>query len=286
MSATLLHLGLALILVGLGFKVAAAPFQVWTPDVYEGAPSPVTALLSSGPKVAAFAVLLRIVAMLAEDGSFWFWALWVSAVLTMFAGNLAALAQSNIKRMLAYSSIAHAGYVLVAVAAATASDDVGIAIAAALFYLATYALVKLGAFVLVAQLGGAAERRLEIADLNGLSSRQPAVAACFSLFLFSLLGLPITAGFLGKLYIFNAALASHLFWLAVLLAINSVIASFYYLRVIVVMYMHEPNQDWPPSPVPWAVALVLLASAAGTFYLGLFPGRVIGLAAQAAMSLR
>jgi NADH-quinone oxidoreductase subunit N len=288
-APTLLHLGFALILVGLGFKAALAPFQLWTPDVYEGAPTPVTALLSSGPKVAAFALLVRIVAMAPEAGAFWFWALWLSAVLTMFAGNLAALAQSSIKRMLAYSSIAHAGYILVGVAAAAASDQpdrMDIAIAAVLFYLAAYALMKLGAFILVAQLEGTSERHLEINDLAGLGSRQPVAAACFSLFLLSLLGLPVTAGFLGKFYILNAALNAHLVWLSVLLAINSVIASFYYLRVIVVMYMRESNQDWPPVRMPLAVTLVLLATAAVTLYLGLLPGRVISFAAAAAMSLR
>jgi NADH-quinone oxidoreductase subunit N len=284
-ALTLLRLGLALILVGLGFKVAAAPFQVWTPDVYEGAPTPVTALMSSGPKAAAFALLLRILATTDAAGSFWFWALWISAVLTMFVGNFAALAQSSVKRMLAYSSIAHAGYIMVALAAAAASGQLALGVAAVLYYLAVYALMKLGAFMMVAQLGGTSERHVEIDDLAGLASRQPAAAACFSLFLLSLLGLPITAGFLGKFYIFNAALASHLVWLAVLLALNSVLASFYYLRVIVVMYMREPNQDWAPSPVPWAVTLVLVAAAAGTLYLGLFPGRVMGFATQAALSL-
>jgi NADH-quinone oxidoreductase subunit N len=278
-------LGLALILVGLGFKVAAAPFQVWTPDVYEGAPTPVTALMSSGPKAAAFALLLRILATTVAAGPFWFWALWISAVLTMCVGNFAALAQSSVKRMLAYSSIAHAGYIMVALAAAAAADQVALGVAAVLYYLAVYALMKLGAFMMVAQLGGTAERHVEIDDLAGLASRQPAAAACFSLFLLSLLGLPITAGFLGKFYIFNAALASHLVWLAVLFALNSVLASFYYLRVIVVMYMREPNQDWAPSPMPWAVTLVLVAAAAGTLYLGLFPGRVMGFATQAALSL-
>ncbi len=285
----LLYLGFSLILVGLGFKAALAPFQLWTPDVYEGAPTPVTALLSSGPKVAAFSLLLRIVAMAPGAGAYWFWALWLSAVLTMFAGNLAALAQSSVKRMLAYSSIAHAGYVLVAVAAAAASDQpsqMDIAIAAALFYLAAYALMKLGAFILVAQLGGTDERHLEINDLAGLGSRQPVAAVCFSLFLLSLLGLPITSGFLSKLYVLNAALNSHLVWLAVLLALNSVIASFYYLRILVVMYMREPNQDWPPLRMPWAVTAVLLATAAATLYLGLLPSRVVSFAASAAMSLR
>ena len=284
-APSLLRLGLALILVGLGFKVAAAPFQVWTPDVYEGAPTPVTALMSSGPKAAAFALLLRILATTVAAGPFWFWALWISAVLTMCVGNFAAVAQTNVKRMLAYSSIAHAGYIMVALAAAAATDQVALGVAAVLYYLAVYALMKLGAFMMVAQLGGTSERHVEIDDLAGLGSRQPAAAACFSLFLLSLLGLPITAGFLGKLYIFNAALASHLVWLAVLLALNSVLASFYYLRIIVVMYMREPNQDWAPSPMPWAVTVVLVAAAAGTLYLGLFPGRVMGFATQAALSL-
>ncbi len=159
-SAALLRLGLALILVGLAFKVAAAPFQLWTPDVYEGAPSPVTALMSSGPKVAAFALLVRILAMTPGAGPFWFWALWISAVATMFLGNLAALPQANIKRMLAYSSVAHAGYILAAVTAVAATDQIDLAVAAVLYYLLTYALVKLGAFVLIAQLGGNAERHV------------------------------------------------------------------------------------------------------------------------------
>ena len=264
--------------------MAAAPFQLWTPDVYEGAPAPVTALMSTGPKAAAFALLLRILATVPAAGSFWFWALWVSAVLTMFVGNLAAVAQSNVKRMLAYSSIAHAGYILVALAAAAASDDVALGVAAVLFYLAVYALMKLGAFLLIAQLAGAGEEHTDLDDLRGLAARQPVVAACFSLFLLSLLGLPVTAGFLGKFYIFNAALASHLVWLAVLLGLNSVLASFYYLRVIVVMYMREPSQEWPAVSIPWAVTLVLLVTAAGTLYLGLFPGRVVGFATQAAAS--
>jgi len=283
--AELFHLGLALVLVGLGFKVAAAPFQLWTPDVYQGAPTPVTALLASGPKAAAFALLLRILMTVEGAGSFWFWALWISAAATMIAGNLAALVQTNIKRMLAYSSIAHAGYILVALTAAAASDEPALGAAAVLYYLAAYTLMKFGAFVVVSQLGGASERHVEIDDLAGLGSRQPATAACFSLFLISLLGLPVTAGFLGKFYIFNAALASQLIGLAILLALNSVIASFYYLRVLVVMYMREPAEKMPKTPIPWAIATVLLISAVGTLYLGLFPGRVMAFAAQAAQSL-
>jgi NADH-quinone oxidoreductase subunit N len=278
----LLRLGLALVLVGLGFKVAAAPFQMWTPDVYQGAPTPVTALMASGPKAAAFALLLRILLTVDAAGPFWFWALWIGAALTMLAGNLAALVQSNIKRMLAYSSIAHAGYILVAFAAAAASNNLALGAAAVLYYLAAYALMKLGAFVVVTQLGGASEKHVEINDLAGLGTRQPITAACFSLFLLSLLGLPITAGFLGKFYIFNAALASQLVGLAILLALNSVIGAFYYLRVLVVMYMREPESETAAAPVSWAVAAVLLVSAFGTVYLGLFPGRVMAFAAQAA----
>ncbi len=277
-NPTLLSLGLGMIFVGLAFKVASAPFQLWTPDVYEGAPTPVTALLSSGPKAAAFGVLLRIFATVFAASHLWFWAIWISAALTMFAGNLAALVQTNVKRMLAYSSIAHAGYILVAFAA---RNEIGVA--AVLFYLTAYALMKLGAFTMVAHLGGEGERRLEINDYAGLGVQQPVAAACLSLYLLSLLGLPVTAGFLSKFYIFKAAVDSKLIWLVILMAINSVIGAYYYLRVIVVMYMREPGQAWAPHPIPRAVALVLLLTAAGTIYLGLFPGAVMEFATHAAV---
>ena len=288
-AGTLLKLGLGFVFVGLAFKVAAAPFQFWTPDVYEGAPAPVTALLSTGPKAAAFALLLRILANVEVAGALWFWALWASAALSMFAGNLAALVQTSVKRMLAYSSIAHAGYILAAIAAAAATEQYESGIAAALFYLVTYALVKLGAFLIVAQLGGAGERHVEIDDFAGLARRQPAMAACLSLFLLSLLGLPVTAGFLGKFYVFNAALETNLtalIWLAVLLGLNSVIAAYYYLRVIVVMYMREPNQEIAAEPVPWTLSLTLWIASAGIVYAGLFPARIMGFAAKAAANLR
>jgi NADH-quinone oxidoreductase subunit N len=279
---TLLILGLAMMFVGLGFKAVVAPFQIYTPDVYEGAPTPVTALLSSGPKAAAFAIMLRIFYTAFGSAShIWIWAIWISAILTMFLGNLAALVQTNVKRMLAYSSIAHAGYILVAFAAST---ELGIA--AVLFYLAAYALMKLGAFTVVTHLGGAGEKHLEITDYAGLSTRQPVVAACFTLFLLSLMGLPATAGFLGKFYAFKAALDSRLIWLVVLAAINSVIGAYYYLRVIVAMYFWDPQKEWKPAPMTPAVAIVLLATAAGTIYLGLFPSRVMGFASLSALSLR
>src|SRR5262249_23814801 len=241
-----LKLGLALILIGLGFKVAVAPFQVWTPDVYEGAPTPVTALFSAGPKAAAFALLLRIFATVPAATHYWFWDFWLLAVVTMFLGNLGALLQTNVKRMLAYSSISHAGYILVAFAAVTsmASERPSAATsayAAILFYLLGYALVKVGAFTIVSQLGGSGEKNLSIDDYAGLGQRQPWVAAALSVFLLSLLGLPVTAGFFGKFYVFTAAVKSNLIWLAVLMAINSTIGVYYYLRLVIIMYMHEPK---------------------------------------------
>jgi NADH-quinone oxidoreductase subunit N len=287
-GSNLLKLGLSLILIGIGFKVAAAPFQIWTPDVYEGAPTPVTALFSAGPKAAAFALLLRIFASVPAATHFWFWAFWVLAALTMFAGNLGALLQTNVKRLLAYSSIAHAGYILVAFAAVTfmANDLNGgatPAYAAVLFYLLSYALVKIGAFTIVSEIGGMGEKNLTLDDYAGLAQRQPVAAAVLSLYFLSLLGLPVTAGFFGKFYIFKAAVNSHLIWLAVLMAINSIIGAYYYLRVIVVMYMREGSAEAMAVPAvrfPVAVNVVLAVTAIGTVYFGLFPNQVLNLILQ------
>lgn len=292
-ASNLLKLGLALILIGLGFKVAVAPFQIWTPDVYEGAPTPVTALFSAGPKAAAFALLLRIFATVPAATHFWFWAFWVLAVLTMFAGNLGALVQTNVKRLLAYSSIAHAGYILVAFAAVTylagnSEEGAAPAYAAVLFYLVSYALVKLGAFTIVSQLGGLNEKNLSLDDYAGLGQRQPVAAAVLSLFLLSLLGLPVTAGFFGKFYVFKAAVNSHLIALAVLMAINSVIGAYYYLRLIVVMYMREPSAGLVPEVVgfPLSVNVVLAITALGTVYFGLFPNRILNFVLQSNLLAR
>jgi NADH-quinone oxidoreductase subunit N len=287
-SSTLLELGLALILIGLGFKVAAAPFQIWTPDVYEGAPTPVTALFSAGPKAAAFALLLRIFATVPAATHFWFWAFWILAALTMFLGNLGAIVQTNVKRLLAYSSIAHAGYILVAFAAVTfmkndLKEGAGAAYAAVLFYLLSYALVKIGAFTIVSQLGGVGEKHLSLDDYAGLAQRQPFVAAALSLYLLSLLGLPVTAGFFGKFYIFKAAVNSHLIWLAVLMAVNSIIGAYYYLRLIVVMYMRDPSAETAaeaPARFPLTVNLVLLLTCVGTVLFGLFPNSVLNFILQ------
>jgi NADH-quinone oxidoreductase subunit N len=280
-------LGLGLIFVGLGFKVVVAPFQIYGPDVYEGAPTPVTALLASAPKAATFALMVRIFYVsFGSSSDIWFWAIWVSAVLTMFIGNLAALVQTNIKRMLAYSSIAHAGYILVAFAASTSAG-----VAAVLFYLAAYVLMKVGAFLVVTHLGQEGEKHLAIQDYAGLGEKQPGLAACFSLFLLSLLGLPATAGFLGKFFAFQSALDAHsahgssIIWLVVIAAINSVIGAYYYLRVMITMYFSEPSTDYTPAPVSPALGLALVIAAVGTLYLGILPGRALDFAKAAADSL-
>ena len=284
-GSNLLRLGLSLMLVGLGFKVALAPFQIWTPDVYEGAPTPVTALFAAGPKAATFALLLRIFTTIHAATDFWFWAFWILAALTMFVGNLGAIVQTNVKRMLAYSSIAHAGYTLVAFAAVTTlkSDPENgpwPAYAAILFYLLGYALVKVGAFTIVSEIGGQGERHLTLDDFAGLGTRQPFAAAAMSVFLLSLLGLPVTAGFFGKFYVFKAAISSKLIWLAVLMAINSIIGAYYYLRVIVVMYMREHKGELPSDTVPSlspTAAMVVGVAVAATLYLGLFPNHILGI---------
>ncbi len=281
---TLAILGMGLILVGLGFKVVIAPFQVYGPDVYEGAPTPVTALLASGPKVATFALMIRVfyVAFAPAQG-LWYWLICVLAVLTMVVGNFAALVQTNVKRMLAYSSIAHAGYILVAFAASTP-----LGVAAVLFYLTAYVFMKVGAFLVVAHLGQQDEKRLLIQDYAGLGSTQPVVAACFSLFLFSLLGLPATGGFLGKFFAFQVGLdvgRRSLVLLVVIAAINSVIGAYYYLRVIITMYFQEPSADYIPTPVAPSVTFALVIASLGTIYLGILPSRVFELAKTAADSL-
>jgi len=276
-------LAAALMVVGLGFKVSAAPFQVWAPDVYQGAPTPVAAFLSAAPKAAAFAVFLRIFTTALEPiGTAWEPLAWGSALASMTIGNFAALQQSNIKRMLAYSSIAHAGYVLVAL---TARSETGTS--AAMFYLAAYALMNLGAFAVVAHLSGKGERYLTLDDFSGLGQKQPFTAAMLSIFLLSLIGVPLTAGFFGKFYIFKAALDSHLVWLAVLGLLNSAVAAYYYLRVMVMMYMHDPGPAVADlEPLPRGLSLALVLPALGTLFLGIFPTWVLEFAGHSAALMK
>lgn len=283
--AVLTFIAVALMIVGLGFKVAAAPFHIWTPDVYEGAPAPVVALMSTGPKAAAFAVMLRV--LFATVSTEWFWLIWVSAALSMTLGNFGALVQNNVKRMLAYSSIAQAGYILVAFAAGNPEG-----ISAAIFYTAAYAAMNVGAFAVVSHFASTGERYVSLDDYAGLGKRSPLLAFTLTIFLLSLIGIPATAGFLAKYYVFTAALTaqtSHptaMIWLTVIGLVNSAVASYYYLRVIVVMYMREPAIDEAPAQAAPSMRLALVIAAIATIYLGVIPGRVRDYADRGAVAMR
>jgi NADH-quinone oxidoreductase subunit N len=289
-AGPLAYVAIALMFVGLGFKIASAPFHVWTPDVYEGAPAPIVGFMSTAPKAAVFAVLLRILFEAANVLAFrsaWFWLVWVSAVLSMSLGNIGALVQSNVKRMLAYSSIAHAGYMLVAflVRPADPNADPTIGISAVIFYTASYAAMNVGALCIISHLAGREERYVTLDDYAGLSKRSPWLAAMLSIFMLSLIGIPPTAGFFAKYYVFNAALQNGLVGLTVIGVINSAVAAYYYLRLIVVMYMTESKTELPVLPVPPSLGIAVVLSATATLYFGVFPTRLLIYALQSAKDL-
>jgi NADH-quinone oxidoreductase subunit N len=271
----LAYAGVALMFVGLGFKVAAAPFHVWTPDVYEGAPSPVVGFMSTAPKAAVFAVLLRIMFEANAPGRIGL--IWVVAALSMTIGNLGALVQDNIKRLLAYSSIAHAGYLLIAFAALPNNG-----IPAAMFYTASYVAMNVGAFAVISHFGGAGERYVTLEDYSGLGRRSPLLAATLTIFLLSLIGIPITGGFFAKFYVFSAALQANLVGLVIIGVLNSAVGAYYYLRIIVVMYMREPQREAPVARIPLGLGCALAISLAATIYLGVLPGRVLEYASRTA----
>jgi len=285
----LLLAGAAMLLVGFGFKIATVPFHVWTPDVYEGAPTPVTAFMAAGPKAAGFASFLRVfifgfpiaTAVISTGGyahKAWLGALAVMAVLTMSVGNITAIVQNNVKRMLAYSSIAHAGYALVgfvAAGAATTPEDRSAALSAVAFYLLTYAIMNMGAFAVVTLIARRGDQQTNVDDYNGIGFASPVLAFSLSIFLLSLLGMPFTAGFMGKLVVFSAALKQGYIWLVVIGVLNAAVSAYYYLRLIIVMFFRERTGAWEVPRIPASLALALLLTIAGVFYLGLFPGRVI-----------
>ena len=277
-APVLAYIAIAMILIGLGFKVSAAPFQVWTPDVYEGAPSVVVGLMSTAPKAAAFAVLLRITyAAYPPLHSHWFVLIWLMAAISMTLGNLGALRQQNVKRMLAYSSIAHGGYLLVAFTALSREG-----IAAAIFYTAAYAVTNVGIFAILSHAGGYEEKLSSVSDYRGFAYRSPLLGGALALFLLSLIGIPFTAGFFGKFYIFSAALSSGVVWLAILGLVNSGLAAFYYLRLLTSVYA-RPEGDVPAPEVPRlrpALFAALLITISATLILGIFPDRTLK-AAQA-----
>ncbi len=267
----LAYAAFALMFVGLGFKVAAAPFHVWTPDVYEGAPSPVVGFMSTAPKAAVFAVLLRIVFEAHAPGALWF--IWVAAALSMTIGNIAALVQSNVKRLLAYSSIAHAGYLLMAFTALQGKEG----IASAMFYTASYAAMNVGAFAVISHFADAGERHVTLEDYAGLGRRSPVLAATLTIFLLSLIGIPMTGGFFAKFYVFSAVLQNNLTWLLIIGVLNSAVGAYYYLRIIVAMYMREPHEDTAVSPVSFSLGTALAVSVIVTLYLGILPQARAGL---------
>src|SRR6516164_3723868 len=274
----LVELSAALMLIALCFKVAVAPFHIWTPDVYEGAPTPVTGFMSVGPKAAGFAVLFRVfLTAFPSIQDRWTSAIWMIAALTMILGNVIALVQPNIKRMLAYSSIAHAGYVSVALASTSERG-----VSAALFYLLAYSLMNLGAFAVVTILSRREDKLVSVTDYAGLGAKRPGLAAVLSVFMLSLAGVPGTAGFAGKFFIFRAAVESRLIWLAIIGVLTRVVSFYYYLYVIVQMYMRDPSEEFSDLRIRGSLKAALLVSSVGTLYLGILPTRVLDWAASAA----
>jgi NADH-quinone oxidoreductase subunit N len=279
----LLTIGSALILVALSFKIAAVPFHMWTPDVYEGAPSAVTAFMAAGAKIAGFAALLRVFALafpsLASDLTP---ILAVISALTMIVGNLIAIAQTNIKRLLAYSSIAHAGYILMAFVPYGQAKVVTTSIAAGLFYLVSYALTNFGAWAVVIALEKAEGKGLEISDYAGLGRKYPALAAAMTVFMLSLTGIPPTLGFVGKFYLFRAVLDGQYYLLAVIGILTTLVSAYYYLRVVVTMYMREGDPEITSEPwlnLTWSVSAIL------TVLVSLVPAPLFSWASQAVLKL-
>ena len=277
----MLLMSLAFLTIGFGFKIASVPFHMWTPDVYEGAPTSITAFMATGVKAAGFSALIRVFfTALPEFRPDWTSIMWLIAVATMTVGNIIAISQNNIKRMLAYSSIAHAGYILVAFVAGNKSGISGI-----LFYLMAYAFMNLGAFTCVILFGKKGEENILITDYAGVGFKYPLLAASMTVFLLSMAGIPPLGGFMAKLYIFSAAVEAKFYWLAILGVLNSAISVYYYLRVTVLMYFRESEREitglqFSPAPV---IALIL--ALIGTFYMGIFPANVLSFAQKSIAGL-
>ena len=260
-------IGLAMLIVGFGFKTASVPFHMWTPDVYQGAPTSITAYMATGVKAAAFGAFLRVfyTAFLPFIGE-WSGILWLIAVATMTLGNITALVQDDVKRMLAYSSIAHAGYILIAFVIGDQFSSSGI-----LFYVLVYTFMNIGAFTVVILLGQKDRENTGIESYAGLAGRHPLIALSMAIFLLSLAGMPPLAGFMGKFYILSAAIKAKYYWLAVIGVLNSVVAVYYYLRVIMAMYFREPSGELQRPDFSPAYSIVIVISVWALFHMGLFP---------------
>jgi len=266
--------GMLLMSIGFLFKIAAAPFHMWTPDVYQGAPTPVTAFMSAGPKAAAFAALMRIFILgLAGLQSEWTSLLWGLAILTMIIGNVTAIYQTNLKRMLAYSSIAHAGYALVGLVAANAVGVSGI-----LFYMLAYTFMNLGAFAVLVLAGKKGEENLTLEGFSGFGFKRPFLGVAMTIFMLSLMGIPPTAGFAGKFYIFAGAIKSGYIWLAIIGVLNSAVSLYYYLRVIVYMYFKDPQEDYSWVSMHTGAVVSIVIAVVGVLYLGIIPGKIMEMA--------
>jgi NADH-quinone oxidoreductase subunit N len=258
------------------------PFHAWVPDVYEGAPTSITAFMSVGPKAAGFAAFLRIF-MTAFGHSHYEWQkiIFILAVMTMTIGNVVAIAQTNIKRMLAYSSIAHAGYLLIALVAA---NNMGVS--GTLFYILSYTFMNIGAFAIVIVLSQKGDKFIQINDYAGLGFKHPLLAIAMTLFMLSMAGVPPMAGFIGKFYIFSAAIKSGYVGLAIIGVINSVISVYYYLRITVIMYMKEPTREFSPLTISPLIVAAIVISVVGTLQLGIFPSKVMEIAQQSILMLK
>ena len=276
LSNPMLLASIGLLIVGFGFKMALVPFHMWTPDVYEGAPTSITAFMSVGVKAAAFAAFLRV--FLTSFSAFrvdWTMILWVLAVVTMTLGNIVAISQENIKRMLAYSSIAHAGFILVAMTAGGY-----MATASIMYYLMAYTVMNLGAFAVVIIYGKKGEENILISDYAGAGFKYPFLSVAMVIFMFSLAGIPPLAGFIGKFYIFGAAVKQGFIWLAIIAVLNSVVATYYYLRVTVIMYMKEPVKEVGQLSYSIPIVIALLATTFLTLHMGILPSRYLELARE------
>jgi NADH-quinone oxidoreductase subunit N len=275
----MLLIGFALLLVGFGFKISSVPFHMWATDVYQGAPTSVTVLIATGSKAAAFAALLRVLLLAFRDAQAdWAPLMWGLAALSMTLGNVVALAQRDLKRMLAYSSIAHGGYMLVGVVAGGTLGHGSV-----LFYLLVYTFTTAGSFGAVLLLERRGEETVDVGQVEGLSARHPLLALALTVFLLSLIGIPPTAGFVGKFYLFGGAVRSGYVWLAVIGVLNSAVAAYYYLRVIVYMYMREPGERTGTLAPSFAGGLALAVALWGVIHLGVFPASFLDLA-QAAVA--
>jgi NADH-quinone oxidoreductase subunit N len=277
-SIALAVTAMGLLAIGFAFKVSAVPFHMWAPDVYQGAPTAVTGFMSAATKVAAFAALMRVFNIAFQPVT-WDWqpVVWVLSALSIVAGSILAIAQTDIKRMLAYSSISHAGFVLMGL---TAAGEVGIG--AALFYLAAYAATVIGAFGVVMVVSSRGERNTSLSSYAGLAQRSPVAAGLLAWFLLSLAGIPPTAGFIAKVAVFRAAVEAGYWPLVLIGVLTSVIAAFFYLRVIVLMFMREPEEDTEPDD-GWLPRVVLAVPAVAVLVFGVFPGLIVGILEEAAV---